>query len=302
MKDFVTKAASALAVLVLGVGAPGLAPAAFARETIPLRAGARYVAMGSSFASGSGIAPYDPAAPARCQRSSRNYARQLAHKRKLTLVDVTCGGATTAHMTGRWGELPAQADALTPDTALVTITIGGNDIGYIGGLIAGSCDGAKSPGAADQPLCRMIAAGRRSGAAMPSATPGAWEKLEAALDSLAKDVRRRAPAARIVFVDYLAVLPEGALCARAPLSPEAAAQGRETAARLARLTAHVAKRNGADVLAASALSQGRHDACAKVPWMAGFVAPDASPAFVPYHPNLAGMTAIADALDRKLGR
>ncbi|GGC13951.1 hypothetical protein GCM10011494_35940 [Novosphingobium endophyticum] len=34
------------------------------------------------------------------------------------------GGATTAHILGPWNELPAQIDALTDDTALVTVTIG----------------------------------------------------------------------------------------------------------------------------------------------------------------------------------
>ncbi|GGC13946.1 hypothetical protein GCM10011494_35930 [Novosphingobium endophyticum] len=67
------------------------APAAAREENQPA-SGARYVAMGSSFASGSGVAPYAPSAPARCQRSTRNYAQLLAKKLDLYLVDVTCGG------------------------------------------------------------------------------------------------------------------------------------------------------------------------------------------------------------------
>jgi lysophospholipase L1-like esterase len=210
-----------------------------ASERAPLAEGARYVAMGSSFASGSGVLPYDPAAPARCQRSTQNYAHQLARKRNLTLVDVTCGGATTAYILGPWNELPPQVDALTPDTALVTITIGGNDIGYIGGLIAGIVRWWPASGAGAQPLCQMIAAGQRSGATMPTATEAAWQKVEEALTGIVREIRRRSPRARIVFVDYLTVLPDGALCAQTPLSPQAAAIGRATSARLARLTAKV---------------------------------------------------------------
>lgn len=299
MNDILRTAASALALCVLAVTAP-----AAAGGKAPLPRGARYVAMGSSFASGSGVAPYDPAAPARCQRSMENYARQLARKHALTLVDVTCGGATTAHILGPWNELPPQVDALTPDTALVTVTIGGNDIGYIGGLIAGSCgaipDSGPSFGA--QPLCRMIAAGRRSGAALPTATEDGWRKVETALNGIVQEIRRRSPRARIIFVDYLTVLPEGALCAQTPLSPQAAETGRATAARLARLTADVARRNGAEVLPASELSRKEHSACAAAPWMAGFIPPAESRSFVPYHPNLAGMTAVAEALDRQLRR
>ena len=288
-------AASALVLCMLAVAAP-----AAGRDKVPLSHGARYVAMGSSFASGSGIAPYDPAAPARCQRSTENYARQLARKYKLALVDVTCGGATTAHILGPWNELPPQIVALTPDTALVTITIGGNDVGYIGGLIAGSCSDSLPSGAVAQPLCQMIAAGRRSGAVMPTATEDGWRQVETALASIAHEIRRRSPRARIVFVDYLAVLPEGVLCAQTPLSPQAAETGRATAARLARLTAAVARRNGAEVLPASALSRKGHSACGPNPWMAGFIPPAEARTFVPYHPNLAGMAAVAEALDRHL--
>lgn len=81
------------AIMALGLTALVALPAA-ARDKASFGQGARYVAIGSSFASGSGLAPYDPAAPVRCQRSTQNYAHQLAAKRKLALVDVTCGGAT----------------------------------------------------------------------------------------------------------------------------------------------------------------------------------------------------------------
>jgi hypothetical protein len=110
------------------------------------------------------------------------------------LTDVTCGGATTAHILGAWNELPPQVDALTSDTALVTITIGGNDIGYIGGLIAGSCGaGGATSAESAQPLCRMIASSARSGSALPTATEAGWAKLEDSLTAVVKEVRRRSP-------------------------------------------------------------------------------------------------------------
>lgn len=287
--------------IILALSALACVAPAGARDKNSVPEGARYVAMGSSFAAGSGIAPFDPVAPVRCQRSTRNYARQLADMRKLDLVDVTCGGATTAHILGPWNELPPQVDALTPDTQLVTITIGGNDVGYIGGLIAGSCGENSTAGANAQPLCQRIAAGRRNGARMPAATEETWEKVEAALTGIVQEVRRRSPRARVIFVDYLTVLPQGALCAQAPLAPQAAQTGRSIAARLSRLTKDVARRNGAETLAASKLSRG-HGACAPNAWMAGFIPPTDSRSFAPYHPNLAGMTAVAKALDHRLRR
>ena len=263
--------------------------------------GSTYVAMGSSFASGPGVTRPDETAPARCQRSADNYAHQVARKRKLRLVDVSCGGATTAHILGPWGELPPQIDALTPETRLVTVTIGGNDVNYMVGLYMASCRATQQ---ADRlPICRLLAANASQlrGRAPAELTEQAWAKVEAGLEQIAGEVRRRAPKARLIFVDYFTVLPERGQCAQAPVSEEAATAARKTARRLAQTTAGVAARAGVEVLRVSELSRD-HDVCANQPWVAGFVPSGGAEEFAAYHPNLAGMTAVADALDRRLGR
>lgn len=273
------------------------------RSAAPIASSALYVAMGSSFAAGPGVTVSADSPATRCTRSQDNYAHQLARLRQLDLVDVSCGGATTAHLLGPWQELPPQLDALTPDTALVTITIGGNDVSYVGYLFVESCKGAE-----DRPdlakalaVCKAMAGRQPSGPAPSAPTEAAWTKLAADMERIAVEVRRRAPNARLIFVDYVTLLPSGAPCAQVPLTVQAMATAQATAARLARLTAAVAKRSGADVLRASALSQG-HDACAAQPWSNGFVARPGVDPFAPYHPNLAGMTGIATALDRLLAR
>lgn len=266
-----------------------------------LPAGSIYVAMGSSFAAGPGVAQPAEAAPARCGRSADNYAHQLARKRNLRLVDVTCGGATTAHILGPWSELPPQLDAVTPEARLVTVTIGGNDVNYIGRLYMASCTAAHQ---AQQPgFCRALAGRAPPSGAGLAAAPSEqdWNKVEAGLEQVAREIRRRAPHARIVFVDYFTVLPEHHLCAQTPLDEGQAVGARETARRLAQLTAAVAAHTGAEDLHVSELSRG-HDACSKTPWVTGFIPQSGSERFAPYHPNLAGMTAVANALDRKLGR
>lgn len=257
-----------------------------------LSPGARYVAMGSSFGAGPGLTPRSGnTSSGRCGQSVENYAHQLARKRSLTLVDVTCSGATTAHLLGPWGELPAQLDALTTDTRLVTITIGGNDVGYIGGLTAASCRRAGLPPGAPSSTCPDV----------PAATEHEWQALEQRMVRVIAEVRRRAPVARIVLVDYLSVLPETDTCADVPLAPEEADQSRAVAKRLASLTAAAARKSGAELLQASAMSRG-HDACSSAAWVTGY-ARRGGPRFkAPYHPNLAGMSAIADALDRLLSR
>ena len=109
----------------------------------------RYVALGSSFASGPGI---DPLVDVGCGRSARNYAHLVAERLGLDLVDVSSGGATIddvltasqALMSG--GTVPPQIGAVGPDTDLVTATVGGNDVGYLRTLL--TCSYAADPAGA----------------------------------------------------------------------------------------------------------------------------------------------------------
>lgn len=273
--------------LLSGLMTAGCAHDQRVRHDAAMPVGAAYVAMGSSFAAGPGIAPSAGSKPTLCARSANNYAQQLAKRRGLQLDDVSCSGATTRGVLDGWAGIAPQIDALTSETRLVTITIGGNDVGYIGGLMAASCQRANA------------ASSVRCPPAVP-ATEEKWAALEAALRRIADEVRQRSPKARLIWVDYPAVLPERGGCAAAPLSPEQADGARQVAKRLAALTARVARETGGSILAASRLTKG-HDVCAPDPWMNGYPVPG-KPVSAPYHPTLPGMTAIADALDRMLGK
>jgi lysophospholipase L1-like esterase len=254
---------------------------AFALLATAAHAGPRYVSMGSSYAAGLGIAPYRDGAPARCARSTRNYASQLAAKRGLTLVDVGCSGARTSAILQPWGELPAQIDAVTADTALVTVTIGGNDIGLVGGLYGGSCRQRGEANCAPQ--------------SAPSEAD--YAALKTAMTGMVTAIRERAPKTRIVLVEYPTILPSQGACVAAPLTDADADAARTKAARLLAVTRQAAAAGGATVVTTSEFSRG-HDACAAEQWMNGYPAPGAAP----YHPNLAAMTAIAQALDAALPR
>jgi hypothetical protein len=104
-----------------------------------------------------------------------------------------------------------------------------------------------------------------------------------------------------VFVDYVTVLPPGRPCAQVAISAAVAAQLRARAERLARLTERVAAEAGADLVKASDLTKG-HDACAAKAWVEAAVAPPGPSGWGPvaFHPRLAAMTAVAQALERKL--
>jgi lysophospholipase L1-like esterase len=276
----------AIAMVILGgcASTDGRRP-----DSAPLATGNRYVSMGSSFAAGPGVAVSADTPPNRCARSASNYARQLAARLGLSLVDVACSGATTAHILGSWNELPPQIDAVTPGTRLVTITIGGNDVSFVRNLIALACEaGPQPPVGAPGGKCPAVNA--------PSETD--WRALEAGLNQIAQEVRHRAPGAKLVFVKYVQMIPAGAACAAVPISRSGLAQVQVIQRRLAAVTDAVARKWAAGVI--DPVETGAaHDPCANAPWATGFPTPQ-DPPFVPFHPNHAGMTAIADLLAESL--
>lgn len=249
--------------------------------------GAHYVALGSSYAAGAGIPPLAADRPTRCGASQLSYSRLLATRLGLDLTDASCGGATTAHVLAPWNELPAQIDAVTPDTRLVTITIGGNDLNYMGLLFVASCH-------AGVPMERVI--NPETGLCHPLPVPAAadFAVVEANLTTLLQAIRDRAPQARVVLVQYVAVVPDQS-CAQALLLPEHAAQARALASGLAQASANAARTAGVEVLAVDQLSLG-HTACDAEPWARGFAAGFDQTQGAPWHPAAAGHAAIAAEL------
>lgn len=247
--------------------------------------------MGSSFASGPAITVPAAESPWYCARSNDNYAHQLARLRKLSLVDVSCGGATTHHLL-EGGQLlqPAQLDAVTAETALVTVTIGGNDIGYLGNIMALGCDEATPWYIRKLGACRI-----RSVEEMEQALKGLLSRQTA----IVREVRRRAPDARVILVNYQTVLPDSGTCARLGLAEEEVAQMRGIAGKLAEITQAAADASGALLMDAAQLTHG-HDVCALDPWINGMHPPDGLLG-APLHPTLEGMAAVAQGLNVLLG-
>ena len=255
--------------------------------------GSSYVAMGSSYAAGPGILPVEHWG---ALRSGRNYPHQVAQALSLRLTDVTCSGATTSNILTTpqrtlSGTLPPQIDAVTPDTRLVTITAGGNDAGYIGALTKISIVNAvlrRVPSIPPQ------AAGRLHSWAGAVPAAGQFDAVAGSLTRVVETVRGQAPQARIVLVDYLSVLgPEATGHGRLPLADDEAQQFIDAAAGLAAAFERAATATGAGLVRASAASAG-HEAGSADPWVTGlrFGIPfTGGPA--PYHPTLAGMSAVA---------
>ncbi|MFC9996880.1 SGNH/GDSL hydrolase family protein [Nocardia sp. NPDC127526] len=116
-------------VAALAATAGGAAPA----QSLPTVG--RYVALGDSAAAVGSLDKLQPGSPLFCTRAADNYPSVLARTLAVReFADASCSSAKTTHMTEpQPGEgsspNPPQFDALTPDTDLVTLTIGANDIG-----------------------------------------------------------------------------------------------------------------------------------------------------------------------------
>ncbi len=255
-----------------------------------------YVALGSSFAAGPGDGEQAAGSYLPCFRSRVNYPHLFAEHARLRLIDVTCSGATS-HDVLEGGQFfqPAQIDAVRETTKLVTVTIGGNDVAYLGNLGAWAC--ANDPVHVPV-LARLLGLCRETASAeIEEAIAG----LPVQLKNIVDEVHRRAPGARVVLVDYADVLPQSGTCNQLRLSSQEADAGRELAMRLNAITAETAWRTDSGLVQASQLTRG-HDVCSAQPWVFGFQFPEhlSSSGPVPFHPKAEAMQAIAAGLAEEL--
>jgi lysophospholipase L1-like esterase len=227
----------------------------------------RYVALGDSYTA----APHRPM-PERvkgCMRSRENYPRLVAEELENTkLVDVSCSGASTDSMFIGQGfdhggsERPPQLDALTPETDLVTVSIGANDFRLFSSMIYECLDvGRNDP---DGAPCRELNA------------RGKWDRLERTIKLIeprvtrvVEDIKERSPAARILIVGYPQLLPETGSCPRRlPLASGDYEYALRINQRLSNAVRDGGVSAGAEYIDLYAASKG-HDICSDDPWVAG---------------------------------
>ena len=231
-------------------------------------------------------------APFRAGRSARNYPHLVAEQLGLDLVDVTYSGATTAHvLTDPQNGAPPQVDALDGSEDLVTVTIGGNDVGYVPLLMAAG-------------LPRIVRSLPLLGGVVremldPTARDRALVEVAESLKEVGRALRQRSPRAQVLFVDYLTLLPPAGTAAP-PLSDVDVALGRRVADTLERLTGEAAADTGCGWVRAAEASR-EHHAWSLLPWTTKFGLPlPGRPA--PLHPNAEGMRAVADLVVAQIPR
>jgi lysophospholipase L1-like esterase len=176
----------------------------------------RGVALGDSYASGEGLSPYEPGTDTalnRCHRSPRAYPELLDAGRRPVLRSVrsvACSGAkTSALVRSQTGTaLPPQLAALSRRTRTVTLTIGGNDLGFAPVLV--QCIYPKVP----TPAVRAVVPGQpncqdrldlqvRTATARLAGRPGAPPVPDIVpLPQVLRAIHARAPRARIYLTGY----------------------------------------------------------------------------------------------------
>ena len=201
-------------------------------------------------AAGPGIRPSAAGAPWRSGRSARNYPHLVAEKLRVHLVDVTYSGATTANvLTDKQNGAPPQIDALDGSETLVTVTIGGNDVGYVPLLMAAG-------------LPRVVRLVPLLGGVVremvdPTARDRALVEVAKSLKEVGRTLRQRSPRAKVLFVDYLTLVPPGGGAAPR-VSDLVGGGGGGVADTLERLTGEAAADTGCEWVRVAEASRDHH--------------------------------------------
>ena len=278
------------ALVLAAAGALASASAANAADS-----GGGYVALGDSYTSG-------PLIPVQsgglCLRSSENYASLAAADLGYPLVDASCAGSTTVNMTQDQTDLgieinPPEFDSLTGGTSLVTLGIGGNDIGFLN--IIETCAGESLTNPFGDPCTEHYTTGGTDQLLAEIQATG--PKIAAVL----RQIHQRSPHAAVYVVGYPDILPEDSdgCWPIVPIAYGDVAYLRQTETELNAMLAGEADANGATYVDTYTPTIG-HDVCQAVgaKWIEGLV--PTSPA-APFHPNALGEAAMAKALESAIG-
>jgi lysophospholipase L1-like esterase len=247
---------------------------------------ANWAGLGDSYAAGP-LIPNQQLNPLGCLRSDRNFAHVAAASLGRSLADVSCSGAKTDDMTAAQDVTPGPANppqfnALTADTQIVTLQIGGNDIGFTS--ILQNC--ATANPFAHPCRDKYVVNGRDTLADKIAATA---PKIAAVLQG----IHARSPSARVFVVNYAAILPEtGSGCwPQVPIAFTDVPYLRSVEKNLNAMLAQQATANGARIVDDYTASIGR-DACksASTRWVEPLVPGNAA---APFHPNARGEAGIA---------
>ncbi|MFD3496363.1 SGNH/GDSL hydrolase family protein [Streptomyces sp. NPDC058690] len=250
-----------------------------------------YVALGDSYSSGLGI---PDEVDVNCGRSDHNYPSLVVgavHVARVT--DVTCAGADTTHMTQPQDSAPPQLDALKPDTTLVTLGIGGNDLGLTEVITRCVLVAYLAPNGSPCKDSYTLLGTDEIRARINAIAP----KVEAVLE----EIHARSPQAKVLLVGYPAIFPDdGSACRDViPFATGDFAWFRDKEKQFNSMLAQQAAVHDATYVNTYAPSVV-HDACKAdgVRW----IEPEETESAAGFHPNAAGHRSMADAVLAAISR
>ena len=187
---------------------------------------------------------------------------------------------------------PPQLDAVTKDTDLVTVSLGGNDLWWYAAVMF-SCTTA----AAADPTGNRC---EQQGTSPESDLTELPSQIGVRLEALLTEVHRRAPAARVLLVGYPQPVPAQGTCPELPLAtgdyPFVRAQWEAMDAAMR----EAATNAGATFVGVLGPSEG-HDICAGADaWVNGVEGRPGVAAS--YHPLASGQAAVAELVEQALQR
>jgi lysophospholipase L1-like esterase len=277
---------AASAALLGSVSAAGAANAATPADT-PLNS--VYVAMGDSYTAGPLILPMTDTFV--CARSALNYPSLLARALHVTTFrDVSCSSAATRDFSNPQpgnvsGTNPPEYTALSADTTLVTVGIGGNDIGLV--QLAENCLNLLPA-----PFGKSCAAKYTAGG-----VDVYGQKIAAFADTygtVIDTIHERSPHAKVLMIGYPTTIQHNGCF---PVEPVLGPDANYIQAKIDQLNSVMATESaahGATYIDLRTSTIG-HDSC-QMPgtrWLEGLV--PLSPAF-PLHPNVLAMRNAASVI------
>ncbi|MEU1276398.1 SGNH/GDSL hydrolase family protein [Streptomyces sp. NPDC005799] len=234
------------------------------------------MALGDSYSSGVGAGDYD-ANDASCKRSANAYSqrwiKEFSEEAVAKFAFVACSGATTAEVESR------QLSSLSAETTMVTMSIGGNDVGF--SPVVGQC---LLTNLFSENAC--IASALTAGALAERIMPGR-------LDALYKKIKDRAPNARVFILGYPHIFQVGN-CGTFGLGHLARTAINHSTSALNGVIRKTAAANGFTFIDGEQTFTGR-GVCSTAPGGAWLT--DTSAGTDLYHPNRDGQEAYAVALD-----
>jgi len=255
--------------------------------------------LGSSFAAGPSIPPQVDAA---ARRSGANYPSLLAAALGAKLTDLSSSGATLLNVLNEpqqtlLATLSPKLSLLPEDSDIVTITAGGNDMGYSAGMIGEAAqltiDDRELLGA------MMEGMGLKKEGVVGSV---GWEEVRDRFVRIIDAIKARAPKARIFLVEYLSVFgADSKVAVDQPLAAERVDVYRGMAGELSRAYREAAEQRaeGVEVVGVAAMSEG-HALGSGEPWMTGYTKEMLMSGGAPFHPNALGHRAVAGELVRRV--